>query len=464
MKKCIVLLFAICAVLCCGFDFQEADEGFVILPHANREGSHANDAVMAVSYGRISLLGACNPYFPLYVNGEEVPVTGSGFFCVFTELELGDNLFLFENGDAVVGLTVTRFVREPVVPAETVFFEPPLYGVTIQHNASRFYDGDDDNKHGVPLPAGVLVYITGEVGDCYIIQDGSYVFKSSVELIEDYDYDNPVQAFIPLQDAVITLNPPPALLSQALVILDAGHGGSDPGALGPPGEFGWMEKDFNLYVTQVAADYLQSRGVNVIFLRDTDESFFVRDRIDYIAQLPTPADLVVSVHGNSMPMHHDFTSEQGPLMFFTLDHSEKAANFILEYICEKTGHEFVPAIRRNFAMARYTHAPSMLFEMGFLCNPADYERMLDFDYLDLIGIALGEGIAEYLLIYSQDDKDNDEDEHEHEQEAVFQTEQTQTVTQESEPEEPVSRIYTVVIVGMVLLIIAAFIFNIAGQF
>ena len=51
----------------------------------------------------------------------------------------------------------------------------------------------------------------------------------------------------------------------------------------------------------------------------------------------------------------------------------------------------------NFAMSRYTGAPSMLFEMGFMCNPAEYELLINADYLDNMGIALGKSIEKYLL-------------------------------------------------------------------
>jgi hypothetical protein len=121
------------------------------------------------------------------------------------------------------------------------------------------------------------------------------------------------------------------------------------------------------------------------------------ERVELFAETTIPPDLVVSIHTNSMPMHHDFTSQEGVLMFYTLDHSEQAANDILAHIANNTGHDFVPAIRRNFAMARYIAAPSMLFEMGFMCNPLDYERLLDSDYLDLIAESLGEAIVQHLL-------------------------------------------------------------------
>jgi N-acetylmuramoyl-L-alanine amidase len=199
----------------------------------------------------------------------------------------------------------------------------------------------------------------------------------------------------------------PASLSEAVVLIDAGHGGADPGALGPPGEFGAMEKDFNLFVAEVARDYLESLGVNVIFIRDRDIAINIFDRIVYFDLRP---DLVVSVHGNSMPLTADFSRAFGPLMFYTLDHSSQAADSMISMIIAEmsdflgTSELFTslpdsaspPHRRQNFAMARYTGGPSMLFEMGFLCNPEEYELLLDIGYLDRMGLALGKSIAEWL--------------------------------------------------------------------
>ncbi|MCL2698589.1 MAG: N-acetylmuramoyl-L-alanine amidase [Oscillospiraceae bacterium] len=200
----------------------------------------------------------------------------------------------------------------------------------------------------------------------------------------------------------------PASLSEAVVLLDAGHGGTDPGALGPPGELGAMEKDFNFYVAEIARDYLESLGVNVIFLRDKDEFINIFDRIAYFDLEP---DIVVSVHANSMPLTADFSSVFGPLMFYTLEHSGQAADDMIRLIIAEmsdflgTSTLFtslpdntasLPHRRRNFAMARYTGGPSMLFEMGFLCNPEEYELLLNLGYLDRMGKALGMSIAQWL--------------------------------------------------------------------
>jgi N-acetylmuramoyl-L-alanine amidase len=456
IKKHLILLILSCfALSICMVSAEQANRihhaysddpetaGFIIIPHAD------DDWTVTIPHGNISLLGACDPEFPLYVNGIETPTTAKGFFTLYVELTVGENLFVFENGEELAELVVTRRIPEPFEPKPPEYFEEPLYGEAKTVNVSRFYERDDDNNPGTPLARGTVFQIIAEYGDMYLIHDGSFVFKNSVELLDErpegdyclelfegdylplYSVDFQDEAiivtiypfegepetfdmyedrddiyisetfsgyFVDLADGhfPINLKPFPSLLSDAVVLLDAGHGGSDPGALGPPGEFGLMEKDFNLYVAEKTRDYLESHGINVIFLRDSDETFPVAERMEHFADFENLLDLAVSIHTNSMHMNKDFSSREGPEMYYSMEHSEQAANQILEAVSERTEHELVPAILRNFGMARYTAAPSMLFEMGFMCNPDDYERLLDEEYRDLIALSLGEGIVRYL--------------------------------------------------------------------
>ena len=372
--------------------------GFVVLPHAKLEGERY---VMSTVHENISVLGASDPLFTLHVNGEPVTVTASGYFALFLPLEVGDNVYIFSNGDVELELVIARTVPEPsdLTPAVVEPFDEVLYGRAIHQNISRFYDKDDDGKPGTPLPRGFVFQIMAQHGDTYILADGSYVFKSNVELIDAAEYEAVIAATaqlpLPELSSDSRTRPFPRTLSDAVVILDAGHGGTDPGALGPPGDRGLMEKDLNLYVARAAREYLRRRGVTAELMRKGDWTLPAVERMDSFGE--GEYDLLVSIHANSMPMHHDFTSATGPLMFYSLPHSETAANIILQRVAEMTGHDFEPARLRNFAMARYTFAPSMLFEMGFVCNPYEYERLQDLAYLDLIAESLAEGILDYLL-------------------------------------------------------------------
>jgi len=399
-------------------------------------------------YSAISFLGACDPLRPLYINGDEVPVTVNGFFAYYAEgLQIGENAFTLTNGVNEETVVINRKTPEPVQPAETIYYEQARYASTDGNMISRFYDGDDDDKMGTPLAKGTVFRLTGERGDMYILSDGSYVFKSNAYTL---DYNAPVPVidgfelngdtarfklnvnalysveldgnqarvtFYGLADGEKTFNielgfeptgyyaefrdgylyvrfpRKPEHKRTRAVIIDAGHGGADPGAFGPPGEFGPMEKDINAYTAGKTREYLERRGVNVIFPREGDETTDIYDRIALFTEKP---ELSVCIHSNSAALNADYSKTRGMLMFYTLGLSEETADGFIRHISEASGNEYTPPVKRNFAMARYTGAPSMLFEMGYVCNPEEYEKLISTDYLDKIAAAVGEAVIEYL--------------------------------------------------------------------
>ena len=80
-----------------------------------------------------------------------------------------------------------------------------------------------------------------------------------------------------------------------MIVLDAGHGGHDSGAVGPTG---LMEKDLVLDVTRRVAKLVEERlGIKVRFTRDADNFVTLRDRTSFANR--ERADLCVSIHANA---------------------------------------------------------------------------------------------------------------------------------------------------------------------
>ncbi|MFT4604100.1 MAG: N-acetylmuramoyl-L-alanine amidase [Rhodothermales bacterium] len=80
------------------------------------------------------------------------------------------------------------------------------------------------------------------------------------------------------------------------IVLDAGHGGVDPGAIGLKDV---REKDVTLDVARRLQRRLEQRGYTVLMTRDDDETVSLRDRVEFANRQPT--DLFVSIHANSFP-------------------------------------------------------------------------------------------------------------------------------------------------------------------
>ncbi len=103
-----------------------------------------------------------------------------------------------------------------------------------------------------------------------------------------------------------------------LIVIDPGHGGRDPGAIGPSGI---MEKDVNLALAKVTAETLrQQLGVRVLLTREDDRYLGLRERTEYANRVG--ADLFISLHANASPSSRAYGVET---YFLNLSKTEEAA-------------------------------------------------------------------------------------------------------------------------------------------
>src|SRR3954469_16958856 len=88
----------------------------------------------------------------------------------------------------------------------------------------------------------------------------------------------------------------PQSRGKPVVVLDAGHGGSN---LGAAGATGLHEKQLTLTLARAVADRLRARGITVELTRDADRTMTLRQRVAFADGVP--ADLFVSIHANASP-------------------------------------------------------------------------------------------------------------------------------------------------------------------
>lgn len=151
--------------------------------------------------------------------------------------------------------------------------------------------------------------------------------------------------------------------SSGIVVLDPGHGGSDPGAV----ISGRNEKDYNLDIALRCEAILKSKGVNVHMTRRTDVYVSLEERYTFANDLN--ATLFVSIHNNSMPsgmkgsmvLHH-YTSYKG----------KAYATIMLNNLVKdlKTGNLGLSA-RQNTVVLRDTKMPAILAEVACMSDPGD---------------------------------------------------------------------------------------------
>ncbi|MDO5479530.1 MAG: N-acetylmuramoyl-L-alanine amidase, partial [Clostridia bacterium] len=177
-----------------------------------------------------------------------------------------------------------------------------------------------------------------------------------------------------------------------IVVLDAGHGGSDPGAIGYAANGKTIlakEKDINLKITLMVYEMLKKKGVKVMLTRGTDVYVGLRDRADFANE--HNAELFVSIHNNSIP-NPDY---KGSMVLYSLGSrgGKKLATNILEEMTDAAGTEN-KGLRdgTNMAVIRNTVMPAVIVECGCLTNADELENLMDTDFLHEIAEGITEGI------------------------------------------------------------------------
>jgi N-acetylmuramoyl-L-alanine amidase len=192
--------------------------------------------------------------------------------------------------------------------------------------------------------------------------------------------------------------PGPPTFPLPVIVLDAGHGGRDPGAEGIGGV---QEKDIALLVTQRLAARLPTRIPAIVVLTRADDSFVSIDR-----RLAVPNDQAVafvSVHANasSDPSLHGVEIFYGGGGLRTVDMSGASPQSAsLGRSLGDALRPHVELLRRprpgDFGVLVRNRVPSALVEIGYLTHPEEGVRAQDPAYHDLLADALADGIAAFL--------------------------------------------------------------------
>ena len=190
------------------------------------------------------------------------------------------------------------------------------------------------------------------------------------------------------------------------VILDAGHGGEDGGAVSADG---LQEKNLNLDLTLRIRDLLVADGVNVILTRDTDVLLYDRNA-DYrgrkkaldlqarqnIAE-QTPGAAFVSIHMNSFPQkqYHGLQVWYSP--------NNPQSSVLAGRIQDRVRSLLQPDNTRktkqagsNIYLLDHLHQPAVLVECGFLSNPPEAARLATDAYRQQLAQAIALGILAWL--------------------------------------------------------------------
>jgi len=187
-----------------------------------------------------------------------------------------------------------------------------------------------------------------------------------------------------------------------VVVIDAGHGGADPGKVGQSGS---LEKEINLSVALKLRELLERDGIQVVLTRETDDGLYSADaqnkkREDMAARVQriseAQPEFVVSIHQNSYP-----TAEcKGAQMFYYKgsEESRKLAELLQTSFLNvlQDGNKRQAKENTDYYLLRKTECPIVIAECGFLSNPSEEALLKTEEYQEKVAEALYLGIKQYI--------------------------------------------------------------------
>jgi N-acetylmuramoyl-L-alanine amidase len=186
------------------------------------------------------------------------------------------------------------------------------------------------------------------------------------------------------------------------IVLDPGHGGSDPGAVGPSG---LKESYLTLEVAKKARWFLARWGYEVYMTRTDDVFVSLEDRVKFANE--AEAFVFASIHFNAASPEAEGIETWYPNNVNNTVRSYEAGA-ALSYITHDSimmlvsavdrGCKFKDVEREEFYVIRNTLMPACLFELGFISNPASEALFKERYYLDRLALGVAMGLDRYCKI------------------------------------------------------------------
>ncbi|MEM8501793.1 MAG: N-acetylmuramoyl-L-alanine amidase [Cyanobacteria bacterium P01_D01_bin.1] len=173
------------------------------------------------------------------------------------------------------------------------------------------------------------------------------------------------------------------------VVLDPGHGGRDPGAVGIGG---LQEKQVVNDVTPQVAALLRSQGVNVVLTRDSDYELDLAPRVQ-IAERAN-ATIFVSIHANAISMSRPDVN--GLETFYASAAGQRLANTVHASVLAEMGMRDRRVRSARFYVIRNTSMPAILVETGFVTGAEDAPNLANPAWRERMSVAIARGILLHL--------------------------------------------------------------------
>lgn len=176
---------------------------------------------------------------------------------------------------------------------------------------------------------------------------------------------------------------------QIRVVIDPGHGGADPGAIGVGG---LQEKVVVLSIATQVAEILRQQGVDAIMTRSSDFEIDLDPRVQIAER--ADADLFVSIHANAINLSRPDVN--GLETYYYSSSGYRLANIIHNAILRSVPTQDRGVRQARFYVLRNTSMPSVLVETGFVTGATDARNLADPVWQRQMATAIAQGVLEYI--------------------------------------------------------------------
>lgn len=186
------------------------------------------------------------------------------------------------------------------------------------------------------------------------------------------------------------------------VVIDAGHGGADPGKVGVDGS---LEKDINLQIARKLQTFLAMEDVDVVLTRESDAGLYdenasnkkVQDMKNRVAIIEEkkPA-LTVSIHQNSY--HEEYVHGAQAFYYAGSEKSKELAERIQQVMALELDKDNTRQAKANdsYYLLKKTSSPIVIVECGFLSNYEEAQKLSSDIYQEKVAWAIQLAILQYL--------------------------------------------------------------------
>ena len=227
-----------------------------------------------------------------------------------------------------------------------------------------------------------------EIKNVYYNQVDEDVFRITIDLNHQQHWGHTI--YYNGNNLVIRVKrqPQKLALSNLVIGIDAGHGGTNKGAFGITGI---MEKDITLLIAKELQQVLQAEGATVITTRSKDTTYENHDRFSFFKE--KNPDLLLSIHLNSAA---DPIRIKGVSTYYKHIGYRPLTQTILSQMLGMGLKEFGNVGNFNFILNGLTEFPNVLVETLFISNPEDEMNVLNPEYRKQMAGKIAQGIKDWL--------------------------------------------------------------------